>query len=74
MGLIFSEIGHTLRLEQNKIPFSILKMIKNIKHPAAKRIKKFFSLSRKKRSFSKSASYQPETTKNYFFFKNFILK
>ena len=42
MGLIFSEIGHTLRLEQNKIPFSILKMIKNIKHPAAKRIKKTF--------------------------------
>ena len=48
MGLIFSEIGHTLRLEQNKIHFSILKMIKNIKHPAAKRIKIIFSLSRKK--------------------------
>ena len=42
MVLIFSEIGHTLRLEQNKIPYSILKMIKNIKHPAAKRIKIFF--------------------------------
>ncbi len=48
MWLILSEIGRTLRLEQNKIPWPILKMIINIKHPAKKTNKICFSPISKK--------------------------
>ena len=74
MVLIFSEIGHTLRLEQNKIPFSILKMIKNIKHPAAKRIKIFFPYLEKNAPLVKVLPINQKPLKMIFFFKNFILK
>ena len=69
IGLIFSGICHTFRLEQNKILFAILKLIKNTKHPAEEREFFRFSLSRKKFSFSKSAYWPPEGEKIEIFSK-----
>ena len=69
IGLIFSGICHTFRLEQNKILFAILKLIKNTKHPAEEREFFRFSLSRKIFSFSKSAYWPPEGEKIEIFSK-----